>query len=227
MTPDADGARADLTALASRGGPWTTPLDRSPVTGPVRRSAVLLLFGLLEESDVADPVHADVDLLLTRRSDTLRHHPGQVAFPGGGIDDGETAAAAAVREAQEETGLDPAGVTVLGPLPSVPVAVSGNVVTPVLAWWDAPSALRVDGVETVEAFRAGVADLLDPAHRGTVVLRRPVPGRRGTVLHRSPAFAVAGHVVWGFTAFVLDALLDSLGWTVPWDREREIALPGH
>lgn len=184
---------------------------------------MLLLFGLLEERDLADPTHADVDLLLTRRSDALRHHPGQVAFPGGGIDDGESPAQAAVREAVEEAGIDAAGVDVLGPLGAVPLVVSGNVVTPVLAWWSVPSPLRADGSETVAAFRVPVAQLTDPAHRGVVRLpeRLGVPG----ALRSTPAFAVAGHVVWGFTAFVLDALLDALGWAQAWDHDREIALP--
>src|SRR5690606_21465694 len=85
---------------------------------PIRRSAVLILFGVLDdvlaESSQKAPVTDDLDLLLTRRSDTMRHHPGQIAFPGGGaeaVDEGD-ATRTALREAQEETGLDPAGVEV-------------------------------------------------------------------------------------------------------------------
>ncbi|NLF05389.1 MAG: coenzyme A pyrophosphatase, partial [Actinomycetales bacterium] len=68
---------------------------------------------------------------------------------------------------------------------------------------------------TDEAFRAPVADLLDPENRRTV----RGPG------WATPAFVVAGHVVWGFTALVLDRLFDELGWTEPWDRSREIPRP--
>lgn len=223
MTPD-DGARAraELVAFAARGpaGSLRTELGRvGPGRSGARRSAVLLLFGLLEARDYAEPASADVDLLLTRRSEDLRHHPGQVAFPGGGLEPGESAAAAAVREAHEETGLDPSGVEVLGTLDRVPVPVSGNVVTPVLAWWRQPSQLRADGVETAEVFRVPVTALVDPANRG--VVRGAHAGRAFT----TPAFAVPSFpLVWGFTAYVLDALLEELGWGVPWDAGRELAL---
>lgn len=220
-------ARSDLMRLAASPERWAPPL-RSGEPGQQRaasrRAGVLVLFGLMEETD-ADPARADVDLLLTRRSSSLSHHPGQIAFPGGGLEAGESAAQAAVREAQEETGLDPGGVEVLGTLADVPLVVSDNLVTPVLAWWTAPSDLRVDGTEAVDAFRVPVPQLLDPERRGVVVLDRVGAGgtRRG---FRTPAFAVGGHVVWGFTAYVIDALLDALGWTRPWDPERVIPLPG-
>lgn len=220
MTTPPRRARADLAALVGSEA-WITALGRPQPGDSARRSAVLLLFGLLEDSDYADPHHADLDLLLTRRSDQVRHHPGQVAFPGGGIDPGESAEAAAVREAEEETGLDRTGVEVLGSLSDVPVVVSGNVVTPVLAWWAAPSPLRADEAETAAVFRVPVRMLVDPDNRGSVRFA----GTRGGPVRHTPAFTVSGHVVWGFTAYVLDALLDALGWSVPWDRARVVELP--
>lgn len=229
--PAPEEARRALRALVDGGRTWQTGLGDVPQGTDLRRSAVLLLFGPLEASD-HDASHqpgaregeasalADVDLLLTRRSDALRHHPGQVAFPGGGIDEGEGTEAAALREAVEETGLEASGVEVLGALSAVPVLASGNVVVPVLAWWRRPSALVADGVETAEVFRVPVRHLVDPRVRGTVTLERG--GRRYT----GPAFAVdSGHVVWGFTAHVLDALLETLGWAGPWDRTRPITPP--
>ncbi|HEY0217962.1 MAG TPA: CoA pyrophosphatase, partial [Cellulomonas sp.] len=166
-------------------------------------------------------VPRDLDVLLTRRSPSLRHHPGQVSFPGGGIDPEDAGPeAAALREAVEETGVDPAGVRVLGTLPPLPVAVSRNLVTPVLAWWTDPSEVAAtDPAETVDVFRVPVADLVDPANRVTAVVRHS--GRD----HRGPAFAVQGVIVWGFTAFVLDRLLDALGWAVPWDAGRTVPAP--
>jgi 8-oxo-dGTP pyrophosphatase MutT (NUDIX family) len=92
-----------------------------------RRAAVLILFGELDT--VPDPdagLLRNVDLLLLRRAATLRSHPGQVAFPGGRIEAGETAIEAALREAVEETGLDPTGVEVLGALPEVPAPASSS-----------------------------------------------------------------------------------------------------
>ncbi|PFG19558.1 NUDIX hydrolase [Serinibacter salmoneus] len=220
--PAPEEARRALRALVDQPRAWHTDLGEVPSGTALRRSAVLLLFGPLEESDhVGAAAQADVDVLLTRRSDALRHHPGQVAFPGGGIEEGEAIEDAALREAVEETGLDPRGVEILGALSAVPVLASGNAVVPVVAWWRRPSPLVADGVETAEAFRVPVRHLVDPRVRGTVKIERP--GRR----YRGPAFAVdSGHVVWGFTAHVLDALLEALGWAGPWDRDREINAPG-
>lgn len=222
-------AREELAALARAGDPRLLDL---PAAEDPRQAAVLILFGVLDrvpsESVARDAaVSRDLDVLLLSRAATLRSHPGQVAFPGGRVDDGDAdAIAAALREAREETGLDPSGVEVLGALPAVPIAFSRHLVTPVLAWWRDPSPVRVmDEGESSAVFRAPVADLLDPANRGVTVIRRD--GREW----RGPAFTVADeggtHLVWGFTAMVLDALFERLGWTEPWDRERVVSLEGY
>lgn len=221
--PGPRGARAQLAALAARGVRPVRPVVPPGAAG-ARPAAVLVLFGVLDQvpaTHASDVVPAHLDVLLVERAATLSHHPGQVSFPGGRIDpDDDGPAAAAVREAVEETGLDPAGVEVLGPLDAVPVPVSNHVVTPVLAWWRAPSRVAVvDHAESSTVFRAPVADLLDPTNRRTATLRR------GTSTYRGPAFHVDGHVVWGFTAHVLDTLFDELGWTEPWDRTRTIPAP--
>jgi 8-oxo-dGTP pyrophosphatase MutT (NUDIX family) len=210
-------ARAQLTALAREaavpGGPLSGPLVPMPTVPDARPAAVLILFG----------VSGDLDVLLLARATTLRAHPGQIAFPGGRTEAGDDGpVATALREAQEETGLDPAGVEPLGTLGRIPLPPSRHLVTPVLAWWRQPSAVRVvDAGESADVFRAPVADLLDPATRGTVTVRRD--GRE----FRSPGFLVAHptgeHLVWGFTGSVLSALFDRLGWTEPWDEARELA----
>jgi ADP-ribose pyrophosphatase YjhB (NUDIX family) len=158
-------------------------------------------------------------VLLIERSPHLRSHAGQPAFPGGGIDpDDDGPIAAALREAEEETGLDPAGVEVLAMLPELWVPPSGNVVTPVLAWWREPSEVTpADQREVAAVARVPIADLADPANR--LVIQHP-SGRSG------PAFEVAGMLVWGFTAGVLDRLLALGGWEQPWDRTRVEELPG-
>jgi 8-oxo-dGTP pyrophosphatase MutT (NUDIX family) len=214
-------ARAQLAALVGEDtAPW---LNDMPRAASPRAAAVLILFGALDgiPSDArASAVSRELDVLLLSRAATLRSHPGEVAFPGGRVDPGDAdEVAAALREAREETGLDPDGVDVLGTLPAVPLAFSRHLVTPVLGWWRDPSPVRVmDAGESAAVFRAPVADLLDPARRGVTVIRRD--GREW----RGPAFTVGDHLVWGFTAMLLDALFDRLGWTEAWDRTREIPL---
>ncbi|WP_420362874.1 CoA pyrophosphatase [Curtobacterium aetherium] len=196
-----------------------------------RRAAVLMLFGPLDDVPSGRParsaaVSRDLDVLLLARASTLRSHAGEVAFPGGRVDpDDVDVVAAALREAREETGLQVTGVDVLGSAAPVPLAHSRHLVTPVLGWWRAPSPVRVvDEAESAAVFRTPVADLLDPANRGNTEFRRE--GRTW----RGPAFVVeadsGSHVVWGFTATLLDALFDRVGWTEPWDHDRVVAIPG-
>jgi 8-oxo-dGTP pyrophosphatase MutT (NUDIX family) len=162
------------------------------------------------------------DLLLIERSAALRSHAGQPSFPGGALDpedgdpDGQGPLRAALREAEEETGLDPSGVQVFGVLPRLYIPVSGFVVTPVLGWWRVPSPVAaVDPAETARVFRVPVTDLTDPANRATLV--HP-SGFRG------PAFQVHGALVWGFTAGLIDKIVHYAGWERDWDRERTIPL---
>jgi len=214
-------ARSQLAALAEHAAAGQSrPLIDLPSGPDARPAAVLLLFGVLDtmpsDHDACTPaVSRDLDVLLLARASTLRSHPGQVAFPGGRVEpaDDDTTAAA-LREAQEETGLDPAGVEVLGPLGDVPLVYSQHLVTPVLAWWRQPSPVHaVDEAESSAVFRAPVADLLDPANRGVTVIRRDGQEWRG------PGFLVrhetGHHLVWGFTAMLLDGLFDRLEWTEP------------
>ncbi|GAB2924980.1 CoA pyrophosphatase [Streptomyces heilongjiangensis] len=215
--------RLDRTGLPS----WLDPVVRAvdtvqplqlsrflpPENGSGRQSAVLILFG---EGDRGP------ELLLMERAGSLRSHAGQPSFPGGALDpeDGDPQTdgplRAALREAEEETGLDPLGVQLIGVLPKLYIPVSGFVVTPVLGWWREPSPVRVvDPNETARVFTVPVADLTDPAHRATTV--HPSG-------HRGPAFLVESALVWGFTAGVIDRLLHYSGWERPWDRGKQVPL---
>ncbi|QGN46444.1 NUDIX hydrolase [Micromonospora sp. WMMD558] len=175
-----------------------------------RESAVLVLLG---EAPGVGP-----DVLVLQRAATLRNHAGQPAFPGGAADPEDAdASATALREANEEVGLDPASVTVLAELPKLWIPVSDFVVTPVLAWWHAPHPVHPrEPAEVAHVARLPVAELVDPENRMRV--RHP----SGWV---GPAFSVRGMLVWGFTAGVLSALLEMGGWARPWHRGRVLELP--
>ena len=217
------GARAELQAAATRGilAAGRVP----PVPKDANAASVLILFGRLDSIPARaddDVVAADLDVLLQRRAATLSSHPGQVSFPGGRAEPTDAdVVATALREAQEETGLDPDGVEILSTLPEVPLLASNHLVTPVLGWWRAPSRVAaVDHAETVEVFRAPVAQLLDPKNRFTTVLRPPGHEFRG------PAFDLDGTIVWGFTAILLDTIFEAAGWTIPWDASVERPVTG-
>jgi 8-oxo-dGTP pyrophosphatase MutT (NUDIX family) len=181
---------------------------RPPGNG-ARAAAVLILFG--EGAD-------GPDLLLLQRADTLRKHAGQPAFPGGGIDPGDGGpVGAALREAAEETGLDPAGVTVLASMPELYVAHSGYRVTPVVGWWREPSAVAAaDPGEVASVARVPLSELTDPANRLRI---------RGPSGYLGPAFRARGMLIWGFTANLLHGVLQVGGWERPWDESRIEDLP--
>lgn len=182
-----------LEPLATR-LPTLTAADldwRADGSGTGRPAAVLVL--------LADGP-AGPEVLLTERAGTLRQHSGQVAFPGGRSDPGDAdAAATALREAEEETGLDPAGVEVLGALPPLLLAHSGHEVTPVIAHWREPAPVGpVDPDEVARVERVPLSELLADDARLTL---------RGPGGYVGPAFAVRGLLVWGFTAEVLVRVL--------------------
>lgn len=225
MNPEAvQHARQQLIDALAEGLDFSKLRARadSAATATARSSAVLMLFGALDRTPADAPVTtvpAELDVLLTRRADTLRNHAGQIAFPGGGVEHGDVdLAATALREATEETGLDPTGVDVLGTLPELHIPISNYLVTPVLGWWRLPSAVEADHSESVEVFRVPIAELLDPSARGMWEVRVASHSYRGPGFKLGEQFG--GHVVWGFTAMVLAALFESLAWAVPWDEKR-------
>ncbi len=180
-----------------------------PPAGGGRPSAVLICVG----ESTAGP-----DVLLIERATTMRSHAGQPAFPGGATDpDDDGPVDTALREAAEEVGLDRHSVQVLAALPALWLPPSGFVVTPVLAWWHTPHAVDAhDPAEVAAAVRVPVSALVDPGNR--LQVRHP----SGYV---GPAFTVAGLLVWGFTAGLLDKVLSVAGWELPWDPSRVQELP--
>ncbi len=165
-------------------------------------------------------------LLFTRRTDTLPHHKGEISFPGGGFGPREDAAAAALREADEEVGLPPASVELLGALDDVP-SIARYVVTPVVAAVTSPPARFVpSAAEVSEPFELPLGGLLDPANRRASLwdpARLPAEAAAALVavqVQFEEVDAATGHwrvwsfhadpsrVVWGLTARVLADLLD-------------------
>lgn len=175
------------------------PLIAPPEHGG-KPSAVLILF--------ADGPGGP-DLLFIQRSQELRLHAGQPAFPGGSIDAGEGPVAAALREAAEEVGIDPGGVDIVGTMPELFIPPTGFRVVPVIAWWRRPVAVSpVDPGEVAGVERVSVSELANPAAR----LMMHGPGEIMT-----PAFRVAGMLIWGFTGVLIDRLIVLAGWERPWD----------
>src|SRR5699024_8054066 len=127
---------------------------------------------MLEEVDEAGPAPA-VDLFLVQRAPWLRHHPGQIALPGGGHEPGDRSLIdTAVRETYEEIGVSPKRIEVVGALPRVAVPISRNIVTPVLAWSEQPGRHSTnDENEVLHTLRVPVPRLLDPASRATVSIQ--------------------------------------------------------
>ncbi|MFW0786569.1 CoA pyrophosphatase [Gordonia sp. CPCC 206044] len=212
LTDDVEAVRE---AVLNRGGDrtrWASMLGRRK-----RDAAVLVLIAGSWDAALDHPggLPADADILLTERAPTLRQHSGQVAFPGGAMDPGdEYPVGTALREATEETGLEVEGVDVLANLPSFPVPVSGFDVTPVLAHWRRPGAVRVvDTGETARVARVSLRTLFDPANRFQV--QRNVLGANA---YRGPAFMVDGLFVWGFTAGIIAAMGEAAGWEIDWDK---------
>jgi 8-oxo-dGTP pyrophosphatase MutT (NUDIX family) len=180
-----------------------------PDDGTGRASAVLIAF--------AEGPSGPSVLLIERAAD-LRKHAGQVAFPGGSLDPTDASLnAAALREAEEEVGLDPATVRVVAELPAIFIPVSGFVVTPVLAWWETPHEVGpVDAAEVAKVALVPIAELADPANRFRVTHPSGWTG---------PAFEAGGLFVWGFTAGLLDRMLEFGGWARPWDENVLRPLP--
>jgi 8-oxo-dGTP pyrophosphatase MutT (NUDIX family) len=164
----------------------------------LRPASVLLL---------CDPSTPGVPLLFVLRSEELRQHPGQIAFPGGGAETFDSdVVATAMREAGEELGIQAVGVDVLGLLSSFSTVVSGRWLTPVVGLQRAPMEFTSDGFEVAEWFRIDIADLLVAPHTVREIERNGMHGR----IHY---YEASGRVIWGVTGAILHELLERLGRT--------------
>jgi 8-oxo-dGTP pyrophosphatase MutT (NUDIX family) len=134
---------------------------------------------------------------LTLRRHDLPEHAGQISFPGGRIDPGERPEDAALREAHEEIGIEPASVRVVGPMSSLWVVVSNHLVRPFVGVADERPAFRLAEREVAGLIEAPIAHLRDEMR---VQWQKVV---RDGMLIDYPSFDVDGHRVWGATAMML------------------------
>jgi 8-oxo-dGTP pyrophosphatase MutT (NUDIX family) len=159
------------------------------------------------------PRAGETHLLLTLRDRALQNHAGQVSFPGGAVEPGESFAAAALREAQEETGVEPATVRVLGTLSPLHVPVSRFVVHPHVAITPERPDFRPKRGEVARLLEVPLEDLRDPSRLGVE------PRRFGTGEMQVPFLHLNGEKVWGATGMVLAEFLTLLGSPPdPWGR---------
>lgn len=186
-----DVVRARLATL-----PPPAPPDAALVATHSREAAVLL--ALFEDQ-------GETCLVLTKRPDTMPSHRGEIAFPGGKREPGDASLeAAALREAQEEVGLDPAAVEVVAELDSLGTVASQFTIAPFVGVLPGPPVLVPDPVEVVAAFTVPVSELLDPA---------TYHEERWRLFGdwRSMAFYdLPGETVWGATARILTGFLTHL-----------------
>jgi 8-oxo-dGTP pyrophosphatase MutT (NUDIX family) len=201
---------------------------KAALTGAGRDAAVLVLFSGPQDSSSGGPPD-DADLLVTVRASTLRHHAGQAAFPGGAADPGDEGPIfTALREANEETGIDTGRLQPLATLEKMFIPPSGFHVVPVLAYSPDPGPVAVvDESETAMVARVPVRAFINPENRLMVYRKENTRRLAG------PAFLLNEMLVWGFTGQVISAMLDVAGWAQPWNTKdvRELddamALVGH
>jgi 8-oxo-dGTP pyrophosphatase MutT (NUDIX family) len=179
--------------------PAVEDLSAGWIPAAPRPAAVLIPF-----LRISDSWH----ILFTRRTETVADHKGQVAFPGGRSDpDDPSPEYTALREAEEEIGLNPANARILGRLPELPT-ITNYCITPVVGVIPWPYPLRLAAVEVVRAFNIPLTWLADPAHRE--VRTRSLPGTAVSI----PVIFFQqydGELLWGVSAQIMVNLLAALG----------------
>ena len=167
----------------------------SSLDGDGRLGAVLLL--LFEEEH-------DIKIVLTRRSEELKHHPGQISFPGGRVEGKESLQQAAIREANEEIGVHPESIQIVGSLNQIYIPPSDFTVSPFVGWHHGPPILNPQESEVAEVLVFSISDLLNP------LALIDGPFECGGKARTAPHYSVNESAIWGATAIILTELLDRI-----------------
>jgi 8-oxo-dGTP pyrophosphatase MutT (NUDIX family) len=158
-----------------------------------------------EEAAVLVPLFGWPDspgLVFTERRHDMRRHAGEVSFPGGRADPGETLVECALREAQEEIGLDPGAVEVIGALPPTSTVVTSYKVLPVVGLIPSGLAHRLSPLEVERVIELGLDELRE-GYGMRRLIRRGVP-------FRTPTYEIGDTFIWGATARMLQRFFESL-----------------
>lgn len=180
------------TDLRARLGGALDP-DPSDAPAPGDRLAAVLV-----------PILDGRSVVFTKRTEDLPRHPGEISFPGG-IRHEEDAAPVdtALRETEEELGIDPAAVEVLGALPAVHTFVSGILIVPFVGMLESPPAFRPNVGE--------IAEVLAYPLDGLAAAESEVEWRRDGDVYRGYAYEMGAHTIWGATGRILHSLLEIVG----------------
>jgi 8-oxo-dGTP pyrophosphatase MutT (NUDIX family) len=158
-----------------------------------------------KDAAVLVPLYRDplIAVFTERRAD-LRRHAGEISFPGGRQDEPEEdLRLTALREADEEIGLDPGGVEIVGALPPVGTFVTGYRIFPFVGLIEAGQSWRPQESEVEQVLEFSLPDLV-AGHAMKRLVRKGVP-------IRTPTYTVDGHLIWGATARIVQSLLERLG----------------
>lgn len=187
-----------------------------PPLGTTRQAAVIILLHHGPEG---------WQFPLTLRPPSMKHHGGQISLPGGSAMVGEDPETNALRELQEELGIQDRAISLLGRLSTIYLFVSDFIVTPVIAWLDADFVPAPDPREVSRVFALPVADLIAPIHRARVEIRGGQAFSMGDAVEAPPDVKLAdhgdserpsyapavcwkNHIIWGATAIILGELIE-------------------
>jgi 8-oxo-dGTP pyrophosphatase MutT (NUDIX family) len=183
-----------VTTGAEIGGLLLTPQEAERLDAPGSTDAAVLI-----------PLYRDGDELVaifTERRPDLKRHAGEISFPGGRQDEGESLRETALREAQEEIGLAPQDVQLLGALPPVGTFVTGYRVFPFVGMIEPGHAWAPQESEVAAVLELSLSDLVR-GHEMKRLVRKGIP-------IKTPTYTVDGHLVWGATGRILQSLLERL-----------------